>query len=124
MSSERVKIFYITVSSLQTGGFLPPRSSMSDSSQILSWALLLSSVLCRKKPNKLQESSQIRQDLFPPPYGLFRVSPLKSFHPLHFLILTESLSFTSLRKTRLRSSPASWAIRATIWPDVPISIRM
>lgn len=42
---------------------------------------------------------------------------------LHPLSLTDSFSFTSLRKTRLRSSPASLAIRATIWPAVPITMR-
>lgn len=73
-------------------------------------------VLCKR--NIQIESSNIQQD------PLFASSLLKSFCPLHFLSLTESFSFTSLRKMLLRSSPASRAIRATIWPAVPITMLM
>lgn len=95
-------------------GCMPPHSSTSDSW----WDL----ILCFDSSGlSFANTRRVQQDLFPPLH-LFRMSPLKSFHPLYFLNLTESFSFTSLRKIRLRSSLASWTIRVTIWPAAPITI--
>lgn len=99
-------------------GYMSPHSSTSDS-----WRdrILCSALQARPLQRRIQESSQIQQDQLPPLH-LFRVSPFKSFRPVHFLSLTESFSLTSLKKTRLRSSLASRAICATIWPAGPITI--
>lgn len=90
---------------LRDCSYMPHRNSKSDSW----WDLILCSALqvCPSQRKIKKESSWIQQD---------RSSPL------HFLSLTESFSFTSLRKTRLRSSPTSWAICATSWPAGPITM--
>ncbi|KAF3841303.1 hypothetical protein F7725_007165 [Dissostichus mawsoni] len=79
-----------------------------------------------KKAREGEEEEKGRKQRNKKPRGILNPAgsvSSKCFHPPQTFSLAESFSLTSLRKTRLRSSPASRAMRPTIWPPAPITIR-